>query len=253
MKVLIIEDEPLAAERLELLLKEYDSEIQVLAVIDTIADTIDWLRHKAAPDVILLDIHLSDGQSFEIFQQVEVQTPIIFITAYDQYALQAFELNSIHYLLKPVSLPDLAKALQKLQQLQLNTLQIKALWQQLLPTAAMPQKEYKNRFLVKVGDKMFYQSTDKIAYFFAEEKMVYLINEEGKKYIIEHSLETLEQLLNPQDFFRINRKFMVHCKAIREIRPYHNSRLRLLLQPSSSLEVVVSRERVFDFKAWMGQ
>ena len=252
MKVLIIEDEPLAAERLELLLKEYDPEIQVLAVIDTIADTIDWLRHKAAPDVILLDIHLSDGQSFEIFQQVEVQTPIIFITAYDQYALQAFELNSIHYLLKPVSLPDLAKALQKLQQFQLNTLQIKALWQQLLPTATS-KKEYKSRFLVKVGDKMFYQSTDKVAYFFAEEKMVYLINEEGKKYIIEHSLEALEELLNPQDFFRINRKFLVHCKAVREIRPYHNSRLRLLLQPNSSIEAVVSRERVSEFKLWIGQ
>jgi DNA-binding LytR/AlgR family response regulator len=252
MKVLIIEDEPLAAERLVLLLKEYDTTIEILAIIDNIADTIDWLRHKAAPDVILLDIHLSDGQSFEIFQQVEVQTPIIFVTAYDQYALQAFDLNSIHYLLKPVSLPDLAKALQKLQQLQLNTLQIKALWQQLLPTVALPQKEYKNRFLVKVGDKMFYQSADKIAYFFAEEKMVYLVNEEGKKYIIEHSLEALEELLNPQDFFRINRKFLVHCKAVREIRPYHNSRLRLLLHPNHATEAIVSRERVSDFKTWMG-
>jgi len=252
MKVLIIEDEPLAAERLVLLLKEYDTTIEILAIIDNIADTIDWLRHKAAPDVILLDIHLSDGQSFEIFQQIEVKTPIIFITAYDQYALQAFELNSIHYLLKPVSLPDLAKALQKLQQFQLNTLQIKALWQQLLPQGT-PAKEYKSRFLIKVGERMFYQNAEQVAYFFAEEKMVYLVNEEGKKYIIEHSLEALEQVLAPKDFFRINRKFIVHCKAIREIRPYHNSRLRLLLQPHSTAEAVVSRERVSEFKLWMGQ
>lgn len=249
MKVLIIEDEPLAAERLSLLLQEYDTAIQILSVLDSIADTIDWLRCKPAPDVILLDIHLSDGYSFEIFQQLEVQTPIIFITAYDQYALQAFDLNSVHYLLKPVSLPDLAKALQKLQQFQLSSLQINALKQQL---SVATKKEYKNRFLVKVGDRMFYQNAGQVAYFFAEEKQVYLVNDEGRKYIIEHSLEALEQVLTPEDFFRINRKFIVHCKAIREIRPYNNSRLRLLLQPNSPAEAVVSRERVSEFKAWVG-
>jgi DNA-binding LytR/AlgR family response regulator len=227
-----------------------------------VKDAISWFRSNPVPDLVLLDIHLSDGLSFEIFSHVQVFAPIIFTTAYDEYALHAFKVNSIAYLLKPCSYADFTAALEKLAQQKAffgsgessNNEWQRALHDSLHETSASiraMQKRYKTRFMLHVGEKIIIFPTENIAYCEAEGKVVTLVTAGGKRHIAEQSLDELETVLDPRQFFRISRKYIVQAIAIVEAEPYFNGRLALKLLPAATGEVLVSRERVKDFKAWL--
>ncbi|MBZ5858761.1 LytR/AlgR family response regulator transcription factor [Flavihumibacter profundi] len=253
MRTLIIEDEPLAIERLQILLRQVCPDVKVEACLDSVADSITWFQEKPLPDFVLMDIHLSDGSAFEIFRQVDIDVPVIFTTAYDQYAIEAFQLMSIDYLLKPISADSLGKAIQKMRKLKSGN-NPGVDYQEILSAIQNVRQQYKSRFLVKVGHRSFFVKTDEIAYFQADNKIVYLVALDGCRYITEHKLEILEQLLDPQFFFRANRSTIVRVSAIDQIKPYINSRLKLVVKVGSGLdELVVSRERVTAFKEWAEQ
>ncbi|WP_416438887.1 LytR/AlgR family response regulator transcription factor [Phnomibacter sp. MR] len=247
MRVVIIEDELLAAERLQHQLLEYDDQIQVVAHLYSIAEAVNWLETHRHPDLLFLDIQLADGYSFEIFKQIDYRKPIIFTTAFDQYALDAFQLHSIAYLLKPVSAGMLAKSLQKYKELCTPvTAQTAAA---LLHSFEQP--EYKTRFLAKSGHKMYFIPCDDIRYFFAEDKIVYLVDRDGNKFTVDYTMEKLEKCLDPKVFFRLNRSYLVHQQSIFQIKPHINSRYKLTLRNAGkNEEVIISRERVKDFKVW---
>lgn len=247
MKVIIVEDEKLATERLQTLLKTYDPSIEVIACLESIEDTVHYLKNHSHPDLLLLDIHLSDGHSFEIFKQVSYNRPIIFTTAYDEYALDAFKMLSIDYILKPVSGEALATALNKFKSLSLSFSatdlnRVSQGWK---------DQRYKKRFLGKIGQRLFFIDAKEVAFFQADNKIVYLADKEGNRYIIDHTMERLEEQLDPQHFFRLNRKFIVNISAIQQVKPYYNNRLRLSVKGANQQEeMVISRERVADFKIW---
>ncbi len=253
MNVLIIEDEALAAERLTGLLLKYDERLRVLDTLDSVEDSVAWLRCHPAPDLILMDIQLSDGSSFGIFTQVPVQSPVIFTTAYDQFAIQAFKVNSIDYLLKPVAYSQLNQALQKWQTLGWHSNRLPAEWLSLAESLRKLGRSYKSRFLVKFGDHLQFKNTSEIAYFYADGKTGFLVAADGKRYVVEYTLEELEGLLDPGQFFRLNRKVIAQIAAIRDVKSYSGGRLRVLLQPLMNGDVLISRERVADFKTWLDQ
>jgi DNA-binding LytR/AlgR family response regulator len=247
MKVIIVEDEKLAAERLVTLLNDYDASIEVMACLESIEETVQYLKQSAHPDVLLLDIHLSDGHSFEIFKQVSYSRPVIFTTAYDQYALEAFKMFSIDYILKPVTQEALAAALNKLKSVSVSFSAID--FNRILPE--FKEQRYKKRFLGKVGQRLFFINTEDICFFQANNKIVYLIDKEGNRYVVEHTMENLENQLDPQQFFRLNRSFIVSIDAIQQVKPYYNSRLKLSVKCMTNQEdMVVSRDRVAEFKQW---
>jgi len=246
MKLVIVEDERLATERLLTLLNQYDPSIEVLACLESIEETVGYLQNHAHPDLLLLDIHLADGHSFEIFKQVSYNRPVIFTTAFDQYALDAFKIFSIDYILKPVTQEALATAINKLKSLPSG---FSADFSQLGP--AIREQQYKKRFLGKVGQRLFFIHTADIAFFKADNKIVYLVDKEGHRYVVENTLEELSEQLDPQQFFRLNRSFMVHINAIQQVKPWFNSRLKLTVQGHAGAEeMVVSRDRVADFRVW---
>jgi two-component system response regulator LytT len=247
MKVIIVEDEQLAAERLQTLLKEYDPAVEVLACLESIEETVHYLRHRPHPDLLLLDIHLSDGHSFEIFKQVSYNKPVIFTTAYDQYALDAFKMFSIDYILKPVTLEALGTALNKFRSLSVSFSAVD--FNKLMPE--WQHSRYKKRFLGKVGQRLFFIDSNNIAFFQADNKIVHLVDTEGNRYLVDHTLERLEEQLDPQYFFRLNRRFIININAIQQVKPYYNSRLKLSVKgvPQAE-EMVISRDRVAEFKLW---
>lgn len=255
MKALIIEDEPNAAEKIQRLLKRYDSSIEVVGCFESIAKSIEWLQNPNHEyDLILSDIQLTDGLSFDIFNQVEVTKPIIFTTAFDEYAIEAFKLNSIAYLLKPVTLEQLSESMQKLETLRQSfnstgqSEQLMALQQAL---GMIQQKNpYKERFMVKLGDHIRSIPTDKVSIFYAEGRNVFLITNMQRKFIIDYKLEDLEGFLDPKDFYRVNRSFIVNIQGIKEVLVYSKSRLRVELFHEFPKEIIVSREKVTDFKNW---
>ena len=246
-RIVIIEDEQLAAERLVMLLKQYDPAIEIVKHLYSVEESIQWLNTNAHPDLLFLDIQLADGFCFDIFKQVDYKKPIIFTTAYNEYALDAFQLCSIDYLLKPITAEALAKAMQKFAQLQSNFAagnydQLSNLFDSAL---------FKSRFLAKAGQRMFFVETSEVQYFQADDKIVYLVDKEGNKLMVDYTLERLEALLNPKEFFRLNRQYIARYSSIAQIKPYVNSRLKLLLRNGSKTEeVVLSRERVHEFKTW---
>jgi DNA-binding LytR/AlgR family response regulator len=247
MKLLIIEDEKLAAERLQFLLSQYDDSIEVTAVLDSVKETVHYLKTKPQPDLLLLDIHLSDGHSFDIFRQINFQRPVIFTTAFDDYALDAFKILSVDYILKPVTLEALASALNKFKQLVASFIPIhyKQLHTELYPD------NYKKRFLGKVGQRLFFLQTNVISYFQADNKIVHLVDREGHRYVIDATMEKLMEQLDPKVFFRLNRTYIANIDAIRQIKPYHNNRLRAYLDGApNDEEILVSRERVAEFREW---
>jgi DNA-binding LytR/AlgR family response regulator len=254
MKVLIIEDEAPAARRLEQLIKAYDSSISIAGVIESIAAAVRWLKESRSPDLIFMDIQLADGISFEIFRQLEVKVPVIFTTAYDQYTLQAFKVNSIGYLLKPITQEELNESMGKFQHLkELFNQTEPVMLQSLLNSIQQGQKVYKSRFLVKLGDRLIFIFSEQIAYFMAEDKLVFIISNEGNKYNTDFSLDDLENLLSPKFFFRINRQLITHIQSIRNIHHYFNGKLKLSLHPEPAQNVIVSRERAALFKKWLDQ
>lgn len=254
IKALIIEDEDPAAKRLMKLLKEIEPDIILDGPIDTVTQAVRYLQTNPQPDLLFLDIQLADSKSFAIFDQVKIDVPVIFTTAYDEYAIKAFELNSIDYLLKPVSLEKLKLSLEKFKKIRKYynnedfTGQLKFLLQSFKP---QPDEMYKTRFLVNKGDELLPIPVEQIAYFYAEDKVVFLVTGENKKYLISYSLEELEQKLNPKEFFRINRQFISAIGAIHKVYHYFNYKLKLTLQPDPGTEVIVSKSRTTDFKNWM--
>lgn len=250
MRVLIIEDEQLAVERLRLLLHEYDSSIEIAATLDAVAPAIEWFNTHPEPDLVFVDIELGDGMCFTIFSETTVKCPIIFTTAYDHYALETFKLFSIDYLLKPVTLQSLASGIQKYREMISfhNRPQDFATLLEVLKSAG---KNYKERFLVKSGMRMFFIENENIPYFFADDKTVFLLDCDGTRFVIDFTLDKLQELLNPKYFFRLNRKIICRITAIKEIRTYYNNRLLVLLQAGKTKdEIIISRDRVAAFKLW---
>ena len=250
MKVIIIEDEKPSARRLQRMLNNLD--INAETMLHSVEESIAWFQNNAHPDLIFLDIQLSDGLSFEIFEALEIKSAVIFTTAYDEYALQAFKLNSIDYLLKPIDDADLAIAVKKYQarapQKQAVTLDFNDIKKLLVNPI---DREYKKRFSVKVGQHLKLINIDEIECFYSENKGTYLYTNEGRNYLLDTTLEHLENELEPQTFFRINRKFFVNINAIKDMVSYTNSRLQIKLNSYNQNEVIVARERVKDFKGWL--
>lgn len=255
MTTLIIEDEKPAARLLQRKLEKLD--ISVKTMLHSVEESLVWFATNEHPDLIFLDIQLSDGLSFEIFEKANINSAIIFTTAYDEYALKAFKLNSIDYLLKPIDEEDLALAVDKFKtriaasnravsNAQFDFEQIR----KLLSNPA--EKEFKNRFTVKIGQHLKVITTDEIECFFSENKGTYLHTFDNRNYLIDTTLEVLEQELDMKNFFRVSRKFIVPLRAIKEIQVYTNSRLKVLLPSYKEDEVIVSREKVQEFKNWLG-
>jgi len=252
MKALIIEDELEAAERLTNMIQACDPSIKVMDTIDSVQDVINYFSTGRDADLVFMDIQLADGKSFEIFDKVKIESPIIFTTAFDQYALQAFKLHSIDYLLKPIQEHDLSLAIQKLRKVyqrpQLTDHDILKLRE--IITGA--DTNYKQRLLIKSGNKLQYKPTSAVSYFFADGKTAYLVGNDGKKAIIDHTLEELEEkILNPRQFYRISRKYIVNFDAVHEVKGLMSSRLEVKLNQACDHELSVSRERVHDFKIWL--
>ena len=256
MKIIIIEDEKPAARLLQRKVEKLG--FAVNQMLHSVEEAINWFSNNAQPDLIFLDIQLSDGLSFEIFEYFDkvgkpLQSAIIFTTAYDEYALRAFKLNSIDYLLKPIDEDELEVAISKFKnQFQKNsiaTLDFEAIKRMLVNPV---EKEYKERFSVKVGNQIKVISIDEVECFYSENKGTYLHTLDNRDYLVDSSLEVVESELKPKDFFRINRKFIVPLKAIKEIQMHTNSRLKLILPTYKEDEVIVARERVNDFKDWIG-
>lgn len=253
MKVLIIENESLAAEKLIRQLTRLDVEIEILEICPTISSAIDFFKTNI-PELIFSDIDLDDGLSFQIFETIKTDIPIIFTTAYDQYAIETFKMNSIDYLLKPVSQNALEKAISKYQRLHSPSLKSEIDFAQLLDVFSKNKNSYKERFLVQAsGSKVLSIPVDEIAYFFAEGKHTFLMAKNGKKYFCDDNLTKLHDELNPKDFFQVNRKFIIHINSIQQMVQYSKSRLKIDLQPPTDMDVVVSVERSPQFKKWLGK
>ncbi|MGG9964540.1 LytR/AlgR family response regulator transcription factor [Ferruginibacter sp. SUN106] len=250
MNILIVEDEQLAQERLQLLIKAYDPLINIAGCLESVEETVNWFNTKPHPDLLLLDIHLSDGESFEIFRQTNIQKPVIFTTAYENYAIDAFQLFSIDYILKPVTTEGIAAALNKYKNLSaaFAPKDYQLLMEQVKDNFSV---NYKTRFLAKVGQRLFFIPATDVAYFAADNKIVFLIDKEGNRFVINSTMEKLETELNPKHFFRLNRKIIINADSIEQVKPYHSNRLKLQLKGISTLEeIIISRERVAEFKHW---
>ncbi|MDA3891666.1 MAG: LytTR family DNA-binding domain-containing protein [Salinivirgaceae bacterium] len=248
MKVLIFEDEPLTGERLVKLLEKYSAEIEVLNIIESVKQGVNWFKSNPKPDLVFMDIQLTDGTSFEIFKEINIDAPIIFTTAYDQYAIQAFKVNSVDYLLKPIDYADLEAAIHKFEKLSPKPETDNSIYKVLLNHMLKPHKQ---RFLVKIGEQLKHINTADIAYFINDEGVVFAFMQNGKRYMLDYTIEQLDKEVDPLAFFRINRKFIVSLPAINQIHRYFNSRLKLKLKPEIDTDIIVSRERVNDFKAWL--
>lgn len=260
MKILIVEDEELAVKKLQKTLASVDDSTEVVGVADSIKSSVEWLQQNPAPDLILMDIELSDGQSFEIFNLTEVKTPVIFTTSYDEFALKAFKVNSVDYLLKPVQKEDLEAALGKFKKMKesfggtITTKQdlsidhiVKELQQRLQP------KEYRKRFLVKHAQKLVSVTCDEIAYFYSDGRLNFFKTNDNRKFVVDYTMDELEEMLDPEKYFRISRSFYVSVASIDKIEDYFGNRLILHLGPPVDKEALVSREKVSDFKKWMGK
>ncbi|MFC5410210.1 LytR/AlgR family response regulator transcription factor [Larkinella bovis] len=249
MNVLIIEDEELTAERMESLLQQYDASIRVMSMLPSVKEAVQWLQTHPQPDLIFMDIHLEDDLCFRIFEQVHLPVPVIFTTAFDEYMIKAFRVNSIDYLLKPVSYDSLSAALQKYHAMkrQFSQTDLETLRQAI----GLPKTEYKTRFLISVGSRLRTIETADVAYFYSEEKITFLVTKDNQRLPIDYSLDKLSPLLNPDDFFRANRQFLLSLPAIKNIHTYSNSKLKLELQPDPRTEVFISKDKVPLFKDWL--
>ncbi|WP_439882506.1 LytR/AlgR family response regulator transcription factor [Pontibacter sp. MBLB2868] len=247
MKIVIIEDEQLAADALKAMIGGIRPEAEIVATLGSVEEAVKWLTLHQAPDLIFCDIHLSDGNSFEIFRQVEVHAPVVFTTAYNQYAIEAFKVNSVDYLLKPLKPTEVAHAIKKHEDLKKQHIAEGLKGIQKMVQA--PQR--KSRFLVKNGQSIKAIPTQEVAYFLAEEGVVFLYTFDGKRFIINNTLDQLEEQLDGANFFRANRHLMVHIDAVKEVRPYFKGRLELLLNPHIESEQIVSSSRAPHFKEWL--
>ncbi|MCK9616751.1 MAG: LytTR family DNA-binding domain-containing protein [Lentimicrobiaceae bacterium] len=250
MQIVIIEDEKLAANYLEKMILKFDNNIKVLAKPESVEEAITWFTTHKEPDLIFLDIHLEDGLSFSIFEKVSVKSPIIFTTAYDEYAIKAFSLKSIDYLLKPIQQEELNRSIEKYREWNsANTKEINI--QELYDLLSAKNPNYKERFSIHVGQKIRTISVDDIAYFYSEESITFVVTNDKAEYALDYSLEELGEMLNPKDFFRINRQYLIKLKAIKNIHVFPKSRLKIELNPPAAKEVFVSIDKITRFKQWL--
>lgn len=251
MKVLIIEDENAAARRLEKLLKEVAPDAVVLRQLDSVEGSVLWLEHNPHPDLIFLDIHLADGASFDIFEHVQITCPVIFITAYDEYALQAFKVNAVDYLLKPIKSSELAAALDKYQKV-FKPAQAPDFTALLATLKSQQETNYLQRMLIRLGHSLKLVDLADAAYFYTKDKITFLITRSnGKRYPVDYPLDKLENMLDKKVFFRINRQFIVNVASIREMHPYSKSRVKVEMDPPTDIDTIVSTERSAEFKRWL--
>ncbi len=251
MNAIIIEDEKLSAEHLGNLLKRIDNKIKVLANYDSVKKSIVAFENGVVADVLFVDVHLADGLSFEIFSKVSIDTPVIFTTAFDEYAIKAFKLNSVDYLLKPIGIEDLRLALDKLKRLKQD--QHANMIKNITTAYQTINKSYKNRFMVKMGETIVSLKADDIAFFVSEEGTTILSTHQKKRYAIDYTLDQLEQLLAPDLFFRINRQVIISINAVEKVSTYFNSRLKIFSPQLQDEQAIVSRDRVQEFKGWLDQ
>lgn len=252
MNIVIIEDETLAVKKLESLIKKYDESISIVGRLASVKEAVKWLSQHDAPHLIFMDIHLEDGLSFGIFDQVQVPAPVIFTTAFDEYMINAFKVNSIDYLLKPINLDDLKASMDKYHALKkqfsagddLNTL-----LKSLIPN----EEKFKKRFLINEGANLIVVDIQDVAYFFAEDKFAFVVTKRGKQHLIDTPLDRLNPQLDPKRFYRINRQFIVSADAIATMSKYGTNKLKLNLNPAASKEVFVSMDKYSDFKDWLNQ
>jgi len=251
MKVIIIEDEKPAAEKLLKAIQKTDASIDVQAVLNSIKAAVEWLQQNPMPDLLFMDIELGDGLSFKIFEKVNINSPVIFCTAFDEYWQEAFEHNSIDYLLKPVKQEKLEIALNKYDKLKQH---FASSFQQLQQWQQQPAGNgYKKRFLVKRGTDYVSVKTDDIAYFYATHKLVCMVDSKNQKFILDQSLAEIEKQLDPSLFYRVNRKYLINLSAIKKIKSYPKSKLQLEVEPIVNEDIIISQEAVAAFKEWMGQ
>lgn len=251
MNAIIIEDEPLAVVELEKMLQKIAPEVNIEARLDSVNESVEWLKNHRT-ELIFSDIHLGDGQSFDIFNRVEIKIPVIFITAYDEYALQAFKKQGIDYILKPFDEKDLRIALDKVEAFRGQGAQMN--FNQDV-SGKIPETSYQERFLVQIGTKIKSVAVEDIAYFMADGKYLSLFTFEGAGYLVDQTLSGVEERLNPQFFFRISRKFIISFRTIKEMIKYSNSRIKVILSPlpPEDIEAIVSAERIREFKEWLNR
>jgi DNA-binding LytR/AlgR family response regulator len=248
MKIVIIEDETLAQKKLAAMIAKYDPSIEVVSLLASVREAINWFQQNEAPDLVFMDIHLEDGLSFAIMDEVSIDAPIIFTTAFDEYTINAFKVNGIDYLLKPINPDDLSRSFDKYESLQRqfgNKTRFEEIIKSFLP------KTYKTRFLISEGNTLKKIDVEEVAYFFAENKYCYLITKAGKQYLIDPTLEKLTHLLDPSKFYRVNRQFIISAEAIQSMNRYSANKLRIHLTPETDREIFVSMDKYTDFKSWV--
>lgn len=250
MKVIVIEDEKLAAERLVDIIHQYDQTIEVVATLDSIKRTVEWFENNEHPDLAFFDIQLSDGLSFEIFERTIIDSPVIFTTAFNEYAIRAFKVNSVDYLLKPIDNDELSAAIDKFKK---NYSGQEVVQQQQVfdKVLHLLTNNHKQRFVIKVGEHIRSVAVENILYFYSLEKATFIHTIDDHNYVIDYSLEQVENLVDPARFFKINRKYMITINATEDIITYSNSRLKIELKQSDDQDVIVAREKVKQFKKWL--
>ena len=251
LKTVIVEDETLAAKKLETMIKKYDSSIEILAKLPSIKEAVKWFNQNTAPDLIFMDIHLEDGLSFAIFELTSLQAPVIFTTAFDEYTINAFKVNSIDYLLKPINFDDLSRSLDKFyqfkKQFSSSPVDIKNILDSLIPK----ESSFKTRFLINEGNNLLKIEINEVAYFFAHDKFTFLVTDKGKQHLIDLTLEKLTQVLDPKLFYRVNRQFILSAKSIDSMSKYGTNKLKVSLIPKTNIEVFVSMDKYSNFKIWL--
>ena len=251
MKVVIIEDEEAAAVRLSKIIGEIDPSVEVLAILESIRHAVEWFSKNQQPQLIFADIQLADGPSFEIFNKVKVVAPVIFVTAFDSYALQAFKFNGIDYLLKPVKKNDVATSLEKFRNLNRQTQAPVVDYQEILSSIISRKSAYQKRLVIRIGQTIRTIEISDVAYFYTEEKIAFVCMQDGKRLPLDFTLDELETILDPTLFFRINRQFIIYIKAIDNMFTHSKSRIKIILKPAIDTETIVSSERSADFKEWL--
>lgn len=247
MKTVIIEDEELAAERLSRMIQETEPATEILTTISSVKSAVRWFGEKGMPDVVFMDINLADGSSFEIFKKVNITCPIIFVTAFDQYAIDAFKVNSIDYILKPVKKEDLKNALDKYKRMKQAAPDMTKFFNELMSS----KKEFQKRIIIRFGENIKMVEVKDVAYFYTEDKINYLCTFQGLRYPVDFNLDELENLIDPSEFFRINRQFIVNIASIEKMLAWSKSRVKLILKPASEVETIVSTDRSPHFKEWL--
>jgi len=249
LKVLIVEDELPAATRLKKMILDADPTAEIMDVVESVEDAVAWFNTYEHPDVAFFDIQLADGISFDILKKTNVKSSVVFTTAYDYYAIKAFKVNALDYLLKPINKDELINAIKKVKESNKQEIDIKALLQNYAPKQS---QAYKERFLSKIGEQLKFIPIEQTAYFMSAEGSTYLHTKDGNRFLIDDKLDTVEEQLNPKNYYRINRKLIVGIESIGKIKTHFNSRLKIELCPNCTEEVIVARERVSEFKVWLG-